>query len=144
MLLNQMKEGYYMANKVTKKQYDEIKERLYTVRVFSLKTKFYKGNRSAVGLVEAVEYARSWHTYPYYPVLEEHWLMQSAYLVDGNVLCDLDMTLHLLTFLKNRDGDLGAITEAEKVAYLESQNYTFYDAYSTDKSEKYNQYKERK
>lgn len=131
-----------MANKVTKKQYDEIKDRLYSVRVFDLETKRYKDYRSAIGLVEAVEFTRAWHTYPYYPVLEEHWLMQSAYLTDGNVLCDLDMTLHLLAFLKNREGDLGAVTEADKVAYLQSQNYTFYDSYSLKLSEKYNKYKE--
>jgi hypothetical protein len=131
-----------MANKVTKKQFDDIKEKLYTVRVFDYETKRYKTYLNAVGLVDAMEFARQWQSYPYYPVIDEHWLIQSAHLVDGNVLSDLDMCLHLLTFFKNREKDLGAITEQEKVDYLEKQNYTFYDAYTLKPSEKYNHYKE--
>jgi hypothetical protein len=130
-----------MANLMTKKQYDKVKDQMYYVRVFDMQTGRQKDYLSGVGLADAVEYMRGWQTYPYYPVMDINPLMQSCYLTDGNITNDLTMTLHLLAFLKNRDKELGAITEEEKVKYLESQNYTFMDAYTLKPNEKYNAYK---
>lgn len=123
-----------MANLLSKKDYDEIKNRMYYVQVFDKSTGRHLRYLSGVNLLQASEYVMEWQKRGCIPILAKHHDMQMAYLTDGTVLTDIDMVVLLLKLVKEK----GNVSEQEKVEYLKYHGYTFIDAYTLEPHKGYN------
>lgn len=133
-----------MANHMTKKEYDEIKEKTYTVKAFSLEHGRQVSYVQYVGLKEAFDFCVKQQKEGHLTIMDLHYKMQFAYVQDGTVITDFEMTRLLLKMYdENIDNeDFGLVQDRQKVEYLQNYNYDFYDAYNIGQlHSKYNEYK---
>lgn len=122
-----------MGNAITGKQYQDYKNSLFHVRVYSKEDKFHLVDyTSHVGLIEAYEFSQPYMLAGEHVLIIPHEVFHESYMVDGTIRTCFDMNRMLaeLAIIRRKQGFKKFITESEKAEYLLIRGYVFMDAYT--------------